>query len=175
MGSYLLIIGDRQALAWIVSAERMAFSRQTSSLAASLQPHDNLLLYTTRGCFGNPRDDRGRVIGHATVRSAVAQLDKPVTFGQRTFTAGCSLSLHRLTPFRKGLELLDYVPRMHAFPNPDAWSAHLRRTLVALDDHDYDLLLRPLNKIAVAPREAIPDYVAHGTPLRPRPTQPHAD
>src|SRR5690242_17339828 len=100
----------------------MAFSERTTRLAAFLQPNDNLLLYATRGCFGNAASDRGRVIGHAMVRSTVAQLDHPVTFGDRKFPVGCSLSLLLLTRLGEGLELLEYVPRMHAFPNPTAWS-----------------------------------------------------
>jgi hypothetical protein len=153
----------------------MAFSQHTSELAASLRRYDNLLLYTTRGCFGSPARDPGRVIGHATVRSTVAQLDEPVTFGDRTFPVGCTLSLHLLTPFGDGLALLDYVPRMHVFPNPNFWSAYMRRTLVALDEHDYDLLLRPLKEIGVAPKDAIPEYVAQGTPRRRRRPRSHAD
>jgi hypothetical protein len=126
-----------------------------------------LLLYTTRGCFSNPTRDQGRVMGHATVRSTVKQLDKPVEFADRSFAIGCSLGIDVLAPFGTGVELIRYVSRLHSFPNPGAWSAYLRRTLVALDEHDYDLLVRPLLEIAVARPEAIADYSAHGSTRAP--------
>jgi hypothetical protein len=156
----LLVIGDRQALAWILTSQRMAFTETRASTAQRLQPDDKLLLYTTRGCFRSPVRDRGRVIGEATVNSAVTRLADPVTFGERSFPVGCSMTLHRLTHFRTGVELAEYVRQMHTFRNPDVWSVYLRRTLVALDDHDYDLLIRPLNEIAVTPSQAVSEYTA---------------
>jgi len=166
MGSYLLVLGDRQALAWILADREMAFSEVSARSAQRLRSGDNLLLYTTRACFRNPGRDRGRVVGQASVSSEVRQLAAPVTFGERMYTIGCSLSLHLLTPFGTGVELTDYVRQMHAFPKADVWMIYLRRTLVALDDHDYNLLMRLLTELAVEPGKAIPEYVAHGTPPR---------
>lgn len=164
MSSYLVVIGDRKALVWILTSEQMAFSERTSRMAASLKPDDKLLLYTTRGCFGNPTLGRGRVIGQATVANPVRRLDKPVQFGDRTFPVGCSLTVHLLAPFGTGVEVVSHVAELHAFPKPDVWSVYLRRTLVALDDHDYGLLLRPLSKVAVVPSQVVPEYVARGAP-----------
>src|SRR5690349_14411371 len=113
----------------------MAFPEAGVNTAQRLQPGDKLLLYTTRGCFHNPIRDRSRVIGEATVKSAVTRLADPVRFGERSFPVGCSLTLHQLTHFRAGVELSEHICQMHAFPNPDAWSAYLRRTLLPLDDH----------------------------------------
>jgi hypothetical protein len=160
VSSYLLIIADRHALVWIISNEEMAFSERGSRTARSLAPGDNLLLYTTRGCFGNPARDQGRVIGHATVDSIVSWLDKPVSFGDRIFPIGCSLKLHGLAPFGAGVELNKYVHDIHAFPNPAFWSAYLRRTLVALDDHDRDLLMERLREVMGEPVEAAAEYAA---------------
>jgi hypothetical protein len=164
VAAYLLVIGDRRALAWILASQQMAFPERSARSAQQLQPGDRLLLYTTRGCFGRPNRDRSRVIGEATVSSTVTRLATPIVFGERTFPIGCSLHLLSLAGFRSGVELSEYVPQMHAFPDPNVWSIYLRRTLLALDDHDYDLLLRPLKEIAVAPSEAIPKYMTHGTP-----------
>ena len=144
----------------------MAFSHTTSRLAVQLQPRDNLLLYTTRDCFGNPARKRGRIVGHATVDSPVVHLDDPVTFGERIFRVGCWLKLHLLAALGQGIELQAYVPRLHAFPNADAWSAYLRRTLVFLDDHDYDMLMTPLRAVAFQPSEAVAEYIALGASLQ---------
>src|SRR5262249_25218249 len=132
--------------------------------ATLLKPSDNLLIYTTRGCFRNPGRDRGRVIGHATADSTVTVLKEPIEFGDRTFPLGCSLKLHALTSYGAGVEMAQHVTRMHAFPNPRVWSAYLRRTLVALDGHDFDLLLTALRQIAAPPGSVVADYVAHGQP-----------
>lgn len=164
--SYLLVIGDREALAWIVSSQQMAFPSYRRRSSALLRPGDNLLLYTTRGCFRNPTLDRGRVLGHATVASAVSVLDAPVEFDGRVFPVGCSLAIHMLTPYRTGVELAEYVPLMNTFSNPSIWGTSLRRVLVPIDDHDFNLLLRALTEIAIAPSNVISEYVAHGIPPR---------
>jgi hypothetical protein len=164
--SYLLVIGDCEALAWVLSSRQMAFSERGSMSAARLEPGDNLLLYTTRNCFGYPHRDPGRIIGHATVGHTVVTLKDPVVFDDRTYSVGCSLDLHRLTPFRQGVELADHVKSMHAFPNPRSWSVRLRRTLLALDAHDYSLLFRALRAIAVEPDNAVEGYVRQATSRR---------
>jgi hypothetical protein len=164
--SYLLIIGDREALAWILSTQRMAFPAHGGRSVPELQPGDRLLLYTTRGCFRNPRRDRGRVIAPATVNSVVSCLDVPVEFGGRTFPVGCSITLDSLVPYRTGVDLAAQVPHLHAFPSTKVWSAYVRRTLLALDDHDYGLLREALRKIAVEPVDVISQYIVHGTPPR---------
>lgn len=162
--SYLLVISDRQALAWILSSQRMAFSGSRRASVSLLRPNDNLLLYTTRGCFRHYRRDKGRVIGYATARSTVSALDTPVEFNERIFSIGCSLRIHVLTPYGTGVELAKYAPRMHIFPNPTSWGIYIRRPLVALDNHDYDLLEQALRKVAVEPTKAITEYVIQGMP-----------
>ena len=171
--SYLLVIGDGEALAWILSNQQMAFPWRQGNRTPKLAPGDNFLLYTTRGCFGHYNRDQGRVIAHATVSSRVAELDVPVKFSDRTFPVGCSLNLHSLAPYGTGVVLADQAARMHAFPNPRWWSVYIRRTMVALDDHDYTLLLKELRAVAVEPRDAISQYVKHGVTLRARRRKTH--
>jgi hypothetical protein len=83
MSTFLLIIGDREALGWILDARRTAFSGAHRSEVRSLNLGDELMLYTTRRAFKNPNRDRGRVIGIARVTSEVTQLNQPVLFGGR--------------------------------------------------------------------------------------------
>ncbi len=85
MTSYLLVIGDREALGWILTTGRMAFPSAGRAEVAALKPGDELFLYTTRGCFKNPTRDRGRIIATARVTSPVEHLDKPVHFADRDF------------------------------------------------------------------------------------------
>jgi hypothetical protein len=137
---YLLVIGDREPLAWVLTEERMAFPAGRSRLASDLTTGDRFFLYTTRGCFRNPTRDRGRVIGEATVTRPVTMFDTPIEFGDRSFPLGCSLELKGLVPRGTGPELHVLVNAMHLFPDPKSWSVRLRQVLVPIDAHDADLL-----------------------------------
>lgn len=94
--SYLLILWDRDAIAWVLGKERMAFPATARAEVDRLTEGDELLIYATRGAFGNPTRDRGRVIGRAVVTSAVSVLDEPVRFGERTYPRGCDLRVESL-------------------------------------------------------------------------------
>ena len=61
-GGHLLVIGEREALVWVLSEQRMAFPAHRAAEAVALAPGGLLLIYTTRGCFHNPTRDRGRVV-----------------------------------------------------------------------------------------------------------------
>lgn len=58
-GFFLLVISNRQALRWILSEQRMAFSPSRNKEPDTLFQDDKLVLYTTRGCFHSPARDRG--------------------------------------------------------------------------------------------------------------------
>jgi hypothetical protein len=153
---FLLMIADRQPLAWILTDERMAFSRRSE-----LVEDDRLFLYTTRSCFRNPGRDRGRVVGEARVTESVKPLPQPVVFGVRAFPFGCGLRITGLVPRDTGPELRDMVGRLHLFPDPQTWSARLRKVLVALDTHDAALLhneLAPLMQELPVNRDG---YIEH--------------
>ena len=78
MNYWLCTIGDRDALWWVLSEQRMAFPmKRRRRTLDELEAGDALYLYTTRGAFGNPTRDRGRVIGRATADQAVRPLDAP--------------------------------------------------------------------------------------------------
>jgi hypothetical protein len=143
---YLLILGDRDAIAWVLGEERMAFPATARAEVDRLAEGDELLIYATRGAFGNPTRDRGRVIGRAVVTSAVTVLDEPVVFGERPYPRGCDLRVESLAPWGGGVELRPLVERLEAFPDAGSWSVRLRRPLVRLPESDAELL-----KFALAP------------------------
>jgi hypothetical protein len=144
----LLVIGDGEALCWIVSSSRMAFPSGRRSEVRSLKQGDELFIYTTRAAFRNPRRDRGRVIGTARVDSEVAKLEHPVSFGGREFPVGCKLELGPLAGFGSGVQLAPLVPKLEAFAGVgDAWAILLRRPLVRLTERDVNRLHRELDKV----------------------------
>lgn len=156
--SYLLPIADREPLAWIVHEQRTAFSAHRAKEAAALRTGDRLLLYTTRSCFHNPTRDRGRVIGVASVKTQPKPLSEPVTFGDREFPIGVSLTIESLAPFRQGVELAPLVRRLAAFPDAATWSARMRRALVPLTAADTRLLARELSEVTRPYPRELPEY-----------------
>jgi hypothetical protein len=163
--SYLLVIGEREALAWILRERRMAFPETRRAEVDRLGVGDDLLILTTRGCFHNPSRDRTRVVGTAMVTTSVAPLDSPVAIAGRTFPRGCHLDINALTPYLTGVDLADLIPALESFPDKANWSIRLRRPLVALTEHDAELLHSELKGTAQEP----PDSAIRGYLERIRP------
>lgn len=163
MSVHLLILGERAGVAWVLTHEQMAFARHRRAEAGQVSVGDRFLLYTTRGCFHNPTRDRGRVIGHAYVTSSVTPLGEPVTIAGRDFELSCSIRVDQLLPRGEGVILSELVPELAVFPNPNAWSARLRRPVLTLPQPDVDLIVGRLGR-GGAPRAtalaAVPTYLA---------------
>jgi hypothetical protein len=158
--TYLLILGEREAVAWVLQEKRMAFPSGRATAARRLKIGDRLLIYTTRLCFHYPSLDRGRVVGTAVVESEVGALEPPLTIAGREFTTGCSLIVEGLAAFRQGVELAPLVPLLSIFPNPATWSIHMRRPLLALPAVDSRILERKLRPMLHAPADVIDGYLA---------------
>lgn len=158
---YLLVIGDREPLAWILSEGLMAFPAHRSREAGQVSQGDRLFLYTTRGCFHSPGRDRGRVIGEATVTSPVRSLKEPVEFGEHAFPLGCSLDITGLVPRDEGPEMIEMVDELNLFPSsdPKSWGVRLRRVLAPLDKHDAAVLHRKLTRGMKSLSEAKAGYL----------------
>lgn len=144
---YLLILGEATALAWVLAEQRMAFPAYRRAAAGRLNIGDELLLYTTRGCFYNPSRDMGRVMGVATVASHTVSLAEPVTLAGRAFTYGCNLCVSGVAPLHKGVELAPLVPELEVFPDTHSWSMWLRRPLLPLPAADAKLLRSKLGPL----------------------------
>ncbi|MEU1176880.1 hypothetical protein ABZ464_04390 [Streptomyces sp. NPDC005820] len=156
--AHLLIIGDRAALSWVVTEQRMAFPAGRSQAAQALEEGDEIFVYTTRGCFRNPTRDLGRVIARARVASPVRVLEDPVVFGERSFTEGCRLEVSALARFREGLVLRDLVPWLAVFPDPATWSVRMRRASLTLPPGDADVVRAELEPWLLPYEEAVEGY-----------------
>lgn len=158
--AYLLILGSRDGLAWILEKERMAFREANASRAQRLTPGDRLFLYTTRSAFGNPARDRGRIIGEAEVTSHVMRRDRPVSIGGRPLTHDCQIAVRSLARHREGVELTPLINELEIFPDPDSYSAKLRRPLLALPAADAKLIRARLKPHTRDPKQTRADYLA---------------
>src|SRR5450631_3387057 len=96
--AWILVIGDRDSLAWVLAEGRTAFPATRARAVQRLKAGDKLFIYTTRGCFHSPTRHRGRVIGEATVLGPVLPLGQPVSFVDRIFPLGCDLRIDSLAP-----------------------------------------------------------------------------
>ncbi|QBI53085.1 hypothetical protein EKD16_06435 [Streptomonospora litoralis] len=163
-----MVIGDREALGWILSTQQTAFPAARRGEAAKLAAGDRMLVYTTRGCFHNPTRDQGRVIAEAEVQGPAVRDDEPVRFGERAFPLRCPLLITELAPFGSGVVLADHVENLHVFPDTRSWSVRLRRSPVPVDDHDHRYLTERLRKTTRPLAEAVEDYTARATPAPPR-------
>ena len=141
MAHYLLVIGDREAIGWVLTERRMAFPGFGRSEVRALTPGDTLFLYTTRGCFKNPTRDRGRIIASGAARTAVATLDEPVEVGGRSFSVGCDVEFRTATAWPEGVELASIVGELASFAGMErSWSIRLRRPLVSVTERDAALI-----------------------------------
>ena len=160
-----MVIGEREALAWVLRESRTAFPSTRRAEVDRLARNDQLFLVTTRGCFHNPGRDRTRVIGRAVVTTDVVELRPPIELAGRTFSRGCSLKITSLAPYLTGVDLADLVPRLDAFPDKTHWSTRLRRPLVALSTDDAGLLRDALQGVAFRPDRTISEYLDRIRPV----------
>jgi hypothetical protein len=158
VAAHLLILGERDALRWVLRTERMAFEGHRGNDVTRLAVGDTLFLYTTRGCYRNPTRDRGRVIGRAIVTSPVEPLEESVVVMDREFSLGCTFNLVALAPRHEGVVLADLVPRLVAFPIKRAWSARMRRPILTLPPKDAALIERELAALVREPSSTISSY-----------------
>jgi hypothetical protein len=157
--AYLLVLADREAIAWVLREQRMAFPSTPRAEVRSLAAGDRLYLYATRGAWRNPTRDRGRIIGVAEVLDAVRAFDEPIEIAGRPFLSGCGLAIGGVIPYPGGVELQPLVSRLSAFPHPHAWSVYLRRPLVALPDADVAVLDSQVGPLLKTLTDALPTYV----------------
>jgi hypothetical protein len=166
--SYLLVIGERVALGWVLREQRMAFPPNRAPDARSLSVGDELLLYATRGCFHNPTRDRGRVIAESRVTGEVDEMPEPIVLAGREFTLGCPISVRRLAPLGEGVELAPLVLELDSFASKTGWAMALRRPLLRLTRSDATSLRQRLRAVAGPFEDALPAYVAAARPVAPQ-------
>lgn len=160
MTAYLVILGNRDAIRWVLTEQRMAFPITPRAEVRALAAGDGLFLYATRGAWNNPTRDRGRIIATASAATSVRTLGEPIEIAGRTFVSGCDVAIDGVVPYPGGLELQPLVAHLGAFPKPEAWSIYLRRALLQLTDGDVRLLYRKLKPLLVPIETAVTTYVA---------------
>ena len=159
MAVYLFIIGERDALHWVIHTSRVAFPPGRTTQARVLDAGDLLFLYTTRGAFHNPTRDRGRIAGRAVVLEPPQVFDDAMELAGLRFASGCPIDIDLLAPYRGGAELVPLVHHMSAtFGIGDGWRARMRATLVPVAEADAPVLEHAVSEHAGNPRDVLADY-----------------
>ena len=144
--TYLLVLGERDAIRWVLTTGQMAFPSTPRREVAALREGDELFLLTTRGAFHNPTRDRTRIIGTAVVTTSVARFDDALELAGRTFESGCSIEVTSLTPYLEGVELAPLADKLDTLRGKAHWGMLLRRPLVPIALADATLLRRELGR-----------------------------
>ena len=156
---HLAVLGDRRAIGWVLTEQRIAFPEpRHRNLFPTFSSGDQLYLYTTRSAFGNPTNHRGRVIGRARVAADLAKNPEPLVIRNRELPYEAPIVIESLAPYREGVDLGEHVQELECFPNPEAWSIYLRRSVLALSQSDATLLDRLLKPIAGGLLDNIGEY-----------------
>lgn len=144
--AWLVVLGEREALEWVLRSKRMAFRAHVPT--ASISVGDRLALYVTRGAHHSPTRDEAQVLATGEFASAVENV--PAVVAGEQFPRSCRIRLDEpvLQP-REGLPFRPLVDRLTFIRKKDGWAAYVRTTLVKLPDDDLALLRRELEKFAV--------------------------
>jgi hypothetical protein len=158
VASYLLVLGEREAIRWVLVNKQMAFPATPRKEVSALRPGDKLFLLTTRGAYHNPTRDRTRIIGTATVTSQVSRLDVSIEIAGRLFESSCRIRVESLATCLSGLEVSPLVPRIDELRGYKNWGMRLRRPLVPLTEADARYLHQELQTHLAPLDEALRSY-----------------
>lgn len=152
-----MVLATRKGLAYVLRERKMAFP---PTRPIGLHVGDQLLIYTSRGIYNNPGRDRGRIVGTAEIVSPIVPLDEARLISGRLYTSGCDLNLTGLAPLDEGIELANIADQLAVFqPNPAAWSARLRRSILPLPFSDVELVMARLKPILRNADETMAAYI----------------
>ena len=109
MAVHLLILGERDGLRWVLENERMAFPAHRRAQLSHVRPSEDLLLYTTRGCFPTRR---ATADGSSDARAFMEQT------WQHASRDGITALIHPETHFRRPVQPGPRTPKAEPWPGP---------------------------------------------------------
>ena len=133
---WLIVVGEAEALTWILANKRMAFRSYVRT--GALAEGQRFAFYVTRGAFHNPSRDEGQIGGVGRIATDLEA--KPVTVMGEEFDRSVGLDIAATTPPRQGLPFKPLIPKLDFIVKKDGWAAYLRQTLVQVSDKDFNLI-----------------------------------
>ncbi len=144
MSSWLFVLGQRDALAWVLEHKQMAFRDHIR--ADKLAKGDRFAIYVTRGAMGNPTRDESQIVATGTLTTELVR--EPIEI------AGEEYGRHLKFRFdvgpknpREGLAFVPLVPKLTWISKKDHWMAYIRKALVPIPDEDFATIEAALKKL----------------------------
>lgn len=134
---WLIVLGDRDAIDWVVANGRMAVSDKVRTLP---EPGERVALYTTRGAYRNPTRDRSQIIGLGRVTGKAVRRD--INVAGKTYAASFPIGIDAITESRQGLPFEPLVEHLTFITTKRTWGGALRRPLVRIPDADFKQIER---------------------------------
>jgi hypothetical protein len=132
---WMIILGDCDAIAWVLSNGRMAVNGRVAALP---DPGERVALYVTRGAYRNPTRDRAQIIGLAQVTEP-PEISEVVVAG-RSYAKSFGLRFDDVAEPRAGLPFEPLVPRLRFIGNKASWGGAVRRPVVRLSEADFRVI-----------------------------------
>jgi hypothetical protein len=149
VAAYLVVLTDQSGLAWVVESERLGWRMANTTPARVLSTGDEVFLYAGRRAVRLPGWE-GAVVGVGTVLEPASILLEPEMAGGREIGYACPIKLRVLVRPDDAVPLRSVVGSMTSLgdsQNPQSWSGHLQRSVIALTDADRDLLSERLDAV----------------------------
>lgn len=144
MNYWVWVLGEVDALRWVVDQKTMAFPDSASTRIRDMGAGDRAVLYTTRGAFHNPTRDEARLVGVATVDSSPNRPEQPLTIAGREYAWSCSIEVETLLAERQGPTVRALVPELELVRKPAAWGVYFRQSPVRINETDFECMRRAI-------------------------------
>jgi hypothetical protein len=155
---FLLILGDADALAYVLRERRMAL---TPRRRIPIVRGDIVFLYTARAVFRSPDGGRGLIIGRAEIISDIVKFESGLRIADRFYTSGCQLAISGLAPLGEGLELRRIVDELETFhPHPKRWAFRLYSSILQLSPKDASVIQEKIQPLLQDPEYVSQAYIS---------------
>lgn len=138
---WLIVIGEREGLRWVIEHQRMAFRDTVKGKPSAGDP---FAIYVSRGAFHNPGRDEAQVLGLGTFKTGIER--RATTVGDERYARTARLDISEVRPERQGLPFRPLVEDLTFIAKKSGWAAYVRQTLVPIPQADFDLIARRLRE-----------------------------
>lgn len=139
---WLIVIGEREGLRWVVEHQRMAFR---DTVKGSPSAGDAFAIYVSRGAFHNPGRDEAQILGLGTFKTGIER--RATTVGDERYARTARLEISDVRPERQGLPFRPLVESLTFIAKKSGWAAYVRQTLVPIPEADLDLIAKRFREL----------------------------
>lgn len=138
----IAIVNSPDALAWVVSTQRVAFASPRAAQARRLAHGTRLFLYAG----GKAGVGTSQFFAHAVCLDPPEKTSSGVRVGGRIYSSIAHISIDGLTMRGAGLPMEEIVAKLEAFPSARNYGLYLRRSLLEISANDARALRAALRR-----------------------------